>query len=220
MERGQKMIEIVIADDHELVTAGLAMLINDQSDMKVTGTASNAESAYAMVGKHHPDIILMDISMPPGENGVVTAGRIHADFPDTRVIMLTRYSDRDYLLYAIQVGASGYVLKSSKTEVLMEAIRSVSEGGVYICKEMVPYLVQGFVNRHAPDAESYLKLSSREAQILTLIARGYGNKEIGEHLYISVKTVESYKAKIMNKLGLHSRPELVEYALKKRLVQY
>lgn len=214
------MIEIVIADDHELMTAGLAMLINDQSNMKVVGTAPDAESAYAMVGKLRPNIILLDISMPPGENGVVTAGRIHADFPDTRVIMLTMYSDRDYLLYAIQVGASGYVLKSSKTEVLMEAIRSVSEGGVYICKEMVPFLVQGFVNRHAQETESYLKLSSREAQILTLIARGYGNKEIGERLFISVKTVESYKAKIMNKLGLHSRPELVEYALKKRLLQY
>ncbi len=214
------MIEIVIADDHKLVASGLEMLINAQPNMKVVGKASGGEEAYVMVGSLRPDIILLDINMPPGESGVVTAGRIHSDFPDTRVIMLTMYQDRESLLYAIQVGAAGYVLKSDRKEDLMEAIRTVNDGGVYVCKAMVPYLVQGFVNRHVEDDESYIRLSSREIQILTLIAKGYGNKEIGEMLYISVKTVESYKSKIMNKLGLKTRPEIVEYALKKRLLQY
>lgn len=134
--------------------------------------------------------------------------------------MLTMHADKEYLLYTMQVGASGYLLKSSSEEELIESIRSVHEGGVYVCKEMVPYLVQGFVNRHKEEKEGYLKLSERETQVLTLIAKGYGNKEIGEMLFISVKTVESYKSKIMNKLDLKSRPELVEYALKKRLIQY
>jgi two-component system response regulator NreC len=214
------LIEIVIADDHHILTSGLEMLINAQNNMKVIGTATSGEQAYEMTGRLHPDVLLLDVNMPPGESGVVTAGKIHEDFPDTRILILTSQREREYLLYAIQVGAAGYVLKNVSVEELMEAIRTVSDGGVYVCKEMVPFLVQGFVNRHSVGSDSFLRLSSREAQILTLIARGYGNKEIGELLYISVKTVESYKSKIMNKLGLKTRAELVEYALKKRLIQY
>ncbi|MBR0409782.1 MAG: response regulator transcription factor [Eubacterium sp.] len=214
------MIEILIADDHRLVSRGVELIIENQPGMKVAGIVRDGQSAYHMTGELHPDIVLLDISMPPGESGIVTAGKLHSDYPDTRIIMLTMHADKEYLLYTMQVGASGYLLKSSSEEELIEAIRSVHEGGVYVCKEMVPYLVQGFVNRHKEEKEGYLKLSERETQVLTLIAKGYGNKEIGEMLFISVKTVESYKSKIMNKLDLKSRPELVEYALKKRLIQY
>ena len=214
------MIEILIADDHRLVSRGVELIIENQPGMKVAGIVRDGQSAYHMTGELHPDIVLLDISMPPGESGIVIAGKLHSDYPDTRIIMLTMHADKEYLLYTMQVGASGYLLKSSSEEELIEAIRSVHEGGVYVCKEMVPYLVQGFVNRHKEEKEGYLKLSERETQVLTLIAKGYGNKEIGEMLFISVKTVESYKSKIMNKLDLKSRPELVEYALKKRLIQY
>lgn len=214
------MIEILIADDHRLVSRGVELIIENQPGMKVAGIVRDGQSAYHMTGELHPDIVLLDISMPPGESGIVTAGKLHSDYPDTRIIMLTMHADKEYLLYTMQVGVSGYLLKSSSEEELIEAIRSVHEGGVYVCKEMVPYLVQGFVNRHKEEKEGYLKLSERETQVLTLIAKGYGNKEIGEMLFISVKTVESYKSKIMNKLDLKSRPELVEYALKKRLIQY
>lgn len=212
------MIEIIIADDHPLMSKGLKLMLESRPGMKVVGLAKDGQAAYEMVGMLHPDIILLDINMPPGENGIVTAGRLHSDYPDTKIIMLTMYADKEYLLYTVQVGASGYVLKSASEEELFEAIRSVHGGGVYFSREMVPYLVQGFVNRHKEEKGSYLKLSGRETQILTLIAKGYGNKEIGEMLFISVKTVEGYKSKIMNKLGLKSRPELVEYALKKRLL--
>ncbi len=211
-------MKIIIADDHAVVRKGLEMLLNYQPDIDVVGTAGDGEEAFRLAGQCKPDIVLLDISMPPGESGMVTAGRIHAEYPDIKVIMMTMYDDRDYLLYTIQAGASGYVLKNAPESELLEAIRTVNNGGVYVCKEMVPYLVQGFVHRHNED--SYLDLSEREVEVLTLIARGYGNKEIGEKLFISVKTVESYKSKIMNKLGLKTRPELVEYALKKRLLQY
>ena len=217
---GEIVIEILVADDHQLISKGLELLINSHSDLHVAGVASTGEEAYEMVEELRPDIILLDINMPPGESGIVTAGRLHMDFPDTKIIMLTMFRDREYLLYTIQIGVSGYVLKSATEHVLIEAIRTVSGGGVYISKEMVPFLIQGFVNRHKEYNDSVLKLSDREVQVLTLIAKGYGNKEIGEILFISVKTVESYKAKIMNKLELKSRPELVEYALKKRLLQY
>jgi two-component system response regulator NreC len=214
------VIELLIADDHPLVSKGLQLIIESQPGMRVAARVSDGQTAYEMIGKLHPDIVLLDISMPPGESGIVIAGKIHADYPKTKVIMFTMHDDKEYLLYTMQVGASGYILKSSSEEELIEAIQTVHGGGVYVCKEMVPYLVQGFVNRHKEEKEGYLKLSERETQVLTLIAKGYGNKQIGEMLFISVKTVESYKSKIMNKLGLKTRPELVEYALKKRLIQY
>lgn len=213
-------MRIMIADDHALVCRGFEMLINYQSDMEVVGIAHNGQDAYALAGKLRPDIALVDISMPPGESGTVTAGRICADFPETKVIMLTMYDDREYLLYTVQNGVSGYLLKNASEKDLLEAIRTVHEGGVYICKEMVSYLVQGFVHRHKEDGDGLLQLSEREVEVLTLIAKGYGNKEIAEKMFLSVKTVESYKSRIKAKLNLQTQPQLVEYAIKKKLLQF
>ena len=212
-------MRIIIADDHALVCKGFEMLINYQSDMEVVGIAHNGQEAYELVGKLRPDIALVDISMPPGESGTVTAGRICADFPETKVIMLTMYDDREYLLYTVQNGVSGYLLKNASEKDLLEAIRTVQEGGIYICKEMVPYLVQGYVNRHKEEGDGLLQLAEREVEVLTLIAKGYGNKEIAQKLFLSVKTVESYKARIKTKLNLQTQPQLVEYAIKKKLLQ-
>lgn len=131
------MIEILIADDHRLVSRGVELIIENQPGMKVAGIVRDGQSAYHMTGELHPDIVLLDISMPPGESGIVTAGKLHSDYPDTRIIMLTMHADKEYLLYTMQVGASGYLLKSSSEEELIEAIRSVHEGGVYVCKEML-----------------------------------------------------------------------------------
>jgi two-component system response regulator NreC len=183
------------------------------------GTAADSQEAYRTVAELKPDIVMLDISMPPGESGVITAGKIHTDFPDVKIIMLTMHADKEYLLYTVQIGVSGYLLKNVPEEELIEAVHTVYAGSDYISKEMVPYLVEGFVNRHEEGKGGYLSLRERELEILSLIARGYGNKEIGEKLFISVKTVESYRAKIMNKLGLRTRAELVEYALKKKLLQ-
>ena len=211
-------MKLIIADDHTMVRKALEMLLNYQHDMEVVGTAGNGQEAYKLVEQLQPDLILLDISMPPGESGMITAGRIHENFPETKIIMLTMHDDKEYLLYTLQSGASGYVLKNAPEEELLEAIRTVYDGGVFVSKDMVPYLVQSFVNRHEKNG-SYIELSARELEVLTLIAKGYGNKEISDMLYISVKTVESYKAKIMTKLDLKSRSELVEYALKKKLLQ-
>ncbi|MCC8025298.1 MAG: response regulator transcription factor [Clostridium sp.] len=213
-------MKIIIMDDHTMVLRGLEALLNYQADIEIVGTASNGEDAYQLAKELQPDMALLDISAPPGESGMVTAARIHADFPQIKIIMLTMYDDREYLLYTIENGASGFLLKNSSEEVLLEAIRTVYNGGVYISKEMVPYLVQGFVHRHTEETNSYLNLSEREVEVLILIAKGYGNKEISDKLFISVKTVESYKTKIMLKLGVKTRPELVEYALKKKLLQF
>ena len=213
-------MRILIADDHEVVCRGFEMLLNYQNDMEVVGIAHNGQQAYDLVGKIRPDIVLMDISMPPGESGIVTAGRICSDYPETKVIMLTMYDDREYLLYTIQNGISGYLLKNASEKDLMEALRTVYAGGVFICKEMVPYLIQGYVVRHRENGDGFLQLAEREVEVLTLIAKGYGNKEIAEKLFLSVKTVESYKARIKTKLNLYTQPELVEYAIKKKLLQF
>ena len=233
---GNQMIRIVLADDHTIVRNALTMLLNHQPDIEVIGTAANSQEAYDAVAKLKPDIVnsqeaydavaklkpdivMLDISMPPGESGVITAGKIHADFPEVKIIMLTMHADKEYLLYTVQTGVSGYLLKNVPEEELIEAVHTVYGGSDYISKEMVPHLVDGFVNRHEEGKSGYLSLRERELEVLSLIARGYGNKEIGEKLFISVKTVESYRAKIMNKLGLRTRAELVEYALKKKLLQ-
>lgn len=216
---GSQMIRIVLADDHTIVRNAIKMLLNHQPDIEVVGTAADSQETYRAVADLHPDILLLDISMPPGESGVITAGKIHADFPEVKIIMLTMHADKEYLLYTVQIGVSGYLLKNVPEEELIEAVHTVYSGRDYISKEMVPYLVEGFVNRHEEGKGGYLSLRERELEILSLIARGYGNKEIGEKLFISVKTVESYRAKIMNKLGLRTRAELVEYALKKKLLQ-
>ena len=202
------MIRIVLADDHTIVRNALKMLLNHQPDIEVVGTAADSQEAYEVVSRLKPDIV-----------GVIAAGRIHSDFPEVKIIMLTMHADKEYLLYTVQTGVSGYLLKNVPEEELIEAVHTVYAGSDYISKEMVPHLVDGFVNRHEEGKSGYLTLRERELEVLTLIARGYGNKEIGEKLFISVKTVESYRAKIMNKLGLRTRAELVDYALKKKLLQ-
>ncbi|MCL1791012.1 MAG: response regulator transcription factor [Peptococcaceae bacterium] len=210
-------MKIIIADDHSVIREGLAALLNFQADMEVVATAANGEEARDLVKKHRPDIILLDIEMTPGESGLLTAERIHREFPETKIIMMTMHDDREYLLYTIKNGASGYTLKNAPEGELIEAIRTVTNGGIHLSKEMVPHLVNGFIGKNHED-DDYLKLREREIEILTLIAKGYGNKEIADKLFISVKTVETHKINLMTKLNLKTRPELVEYALRKRLL--
>lgn len=215
-------MKIVIADDHAVVRTGFSMILNYQEDMEVVGTAADGMEAYAMVVKHQPDILLMDLSMPPGESGLIATGKISSDFPNTKIIILTMHDDEDYLFHVLKAGASGYVLKNAPDEELVSAIRTVYNGGTYIHPKMATSLVREWMknDQDSNNPDPFKVLSMRELEILPLIAKGYGNKEIAEKLYISVKTVEAHKAKIMEKLNLKSRPELVEYALKKKLLDF
>jgi two-component system response regulator NreC len=215
-------VKVVIADDHAVVRSGFAMIINFQEDMEVVATAADGIEAYKMVAKHRPDILLMDLSMPPGESGLIATAKIHEDFPETNIIILTMHDDEEYLFHVLKKGARGYVLKNSPDEQLVSAIRMVHQGGVYIHPKLASSLVREFVSQdqQADENNPYQLLSTREVEILPLVAKGYGNKEIAEMLHISVKTVEAHKAKIMEKLNLKSRPELVEYAIKKKLLDF
>src|SRR5690625_528865 len=211
-------MKIIIADDHAVVRSGFKHLLNFQEDMEVIATAADGREAYELVTEHKPDIVLLDLSMPPGESGLITTGKIKENIPETKIIILTMHAEEEYLYNVLKSGASGYVLKKAPDEELLTAIRTVYTGGTYIDPSMAPSLVRELLNNN--DSDSLQLLSQRELEILPLAAKGYGNKEIAEMLFISVKTVEAHKANIMAKLNLKSRPELVEYALKKKLLNF
>jgi len=215
-------LKIIIADDHAVVRSGFMHILNYQDDMEVVATAADGLEAYEQVAKHRPDILLMDLSMPPGESGLIATGKIKEDFPETKVVILTMHDDEEYLFHVLKNGASGYVLKNSPDDELLSALRTVYDGGTYIHPSMATSLVRQFVKKDFDEAETdpYKILSRREIEVLPLVAKGYGNKEIAEMLYISVKTVEAHKSKIMEKLNLKSRPELVEYALRKKFLNF
>ena len=215
-------MRIIIADDHAVVRSGFMHILNFQSDMEVVATAADGLEAYDLVAKHNPDILLLDLSMPPGESGLIATGKINEDFPNTKIVILTMYDDEEYLFHVLKNGASGYVLKNSPDEELLSAIRTVYDGGTYIQPSMATSLVREFVKKDGDTVETdpFKILSKREIEVLPLVAKGYGNKEIAEKLYISVKTVEAHKSKLMEKLNLKSKPELVEYALKKKFLNF
>ncbi|MGW8037556.1 nitrate respiration regulation response regulator NreC [Staphylococcus xylosus] len=217
-------MRIVIADDHAVVRTGFTMILNYQEDMEVVGTAADGVEAYQKVMKYKPDVLIMDLSMPPGESGLIATSKITESFPDTKILILTMYDDEEYLFHVLRNGAKGYILKNAPDEQLILAIRTVFKGETYVDMKLTTSLVNKFVNNSGNDKQTttdpYKILSKREIEILPLIAKGYGNKDIAEKLFVSVKTVEAHKTHIMQKLELKSKPELVEYAMKKKLIDF
>ncbi|WP_409327543.1 nitrate respiration regulation response regulator NreC [Staphylococcus pseudoxylosus] len=217
-------MRIVIADDHAVVRTGFSMILNYQEDMEVVGTAADGVEAYQKVMKYKPDVLIMDLSMPPGESGLIATSKITESFPDTKILILTMYDNEEYLFHVLRNGAKGYILKNAPDEQLILAIRTVFKGETYVDMKLTTSLVNEFVNNSGNDKQTttdpYKILSKREIEILPLIAKGYGNKDIAEKLFFSVKTVEAHKTHIMQKLELKSKPELVEYAMKKKLIDF
>lgn len=208
-----RKIRILLADDHAMVRDGLSMLIDAQPDLEVVAQAASGGEALALASRAEPDIVLLDVSMPD-IGGAEAAERIRAACPEVRIIALTRHADAGYVRRMMSAGASGYVLKRTAGEALINAIRVVSGGGVYLEPALAGAVVDraygtaGASAQHAP-----ADLSPREEEVLRLIAWGRSNKEIAAQLELSVKTVESYKAGAVEKLELHSRGEIVRYAL-------
>ena len=217
-------MKLVIADDHAVVRTGFSMILNYQEDMEVVATAADGIEAYQMVAKHKPDVLIMDLSMPPGESGLIATGKISEDFKETKILILTMFDDEEYLFHVLRNGAKGYILKNAPDEELIHAVRTVYKDEMYIDSKVTSALVNELVNpSNQSDTNSndpFKILSQRELEILPLIAKGYGNKDIAEKLFVSVKTIEGHKARIMDKLNLKSRPELVEYAMKKKLLDF
>jgi DNA-binding NarL/FixJ family response regulator len=207
-----KKIRILLAEDHRVMREGLKRLINEQSRMEVVGEADDGVAACQKAHELHPDIVLMDISMP-GLSGAEATSKITASSPECKVIALTAHKATGYLSELFRAGASGYVIKQAASDELIEAIETVAAGGRYIDLASQKLFVNSQAGNLVSRGESPGKeLSQREIQVLALIANGYTNKEIANKLAISVKTVETHKANAMRKVDLTSRAEVVDYA--------
>ncbi|REK68288.1 MULTISPECIES: response regulator transcription factor [Cohnella] len=216
------MVRIMLVDDHAVVRSGLRMLLESKPGIEVVGDAADGDEAIRMALQIKPDLVLMDLSMPHGKDGLTATAELKKLLPDTAVLILTMHDDEEYLFRSIKAGASGYILKSAPHEELLAAIRSVSQGDAYLYPTATKRLMNEYMERvrNGDGADSYEQLSEREKEVLGWIAKGYSNKEIADRLVISVKTVETHKAHIMEKLGLKTRPDLVKYALKKGLLTF
>ncbi|WP_028785066.1 response regulator [Thalassobacillus devorans] len=215
------MIKVLLVDDHAVVRMGLKMLLNSLPDMEVVGEASEGNEGIEMALEEKPDAILMDLSMPHGKDGLSATGELKKLLPEAAILILTMHDDEEYLFRAIQAGASGCVLKSAPHDELVNAIRSVCQGDAYLHPSAQKRLMEEYLGNLKEDgSDTYQLLSDREKEVLTLIAKGYSNKEIAEKLVISVKTVETHKGNLMEKLQMKTRPELVSFALKKGLLGY
>ena len=202
-------IRILLADDHAVVRAGLRALFDPHPDVEVVAEAEDGTEAVRRAGELQPDVAVVDFSMP-GLNGAEAADRLRHDAPDVKVLVLSAYEDRAFLRQSLQAGARGYVLKRAAAEELVQAVRVAAGGGVYLDPSLAGQVVDGFVGQ--PAADGAPALSDREADVLRLLAVGHTNKEIAARLRVSVKTVETYKARGMDKLALRSRVDVVRYA--------
>ena len=213
------MIRIVLADDHEIVRAGIRMMLEADPKICVVGEAAEGTQAYSLVARHKPDLLLLDISMPLGQNGLVACEKITADFPSTKIIVLTMFAEPDYLLFTIRGGARGYVLKNSSPAQLNRAVHAVADGGIYIDEKMSELLSKQLAGPNTSNDQSIQNLTGREIEVLQLLARGYTNKEISEKLFLSVKTIEAHRRKINQKLNIDTRAKLVDYAIRHKLLE-
>jgi DNA-binding NarL/FixJ family response regulator len=206
-------LQIFLADDHVVVREGLKALINAQPDMIVIGEAGDGLTAWQQARESQPDVVIMDITMP-ALNGVQATEQLKSACPNIKILALSVHEDTSYLRQLLAAGASGYVLKHAAADDLIRAIRMVASGGVYLDPALANHVVAGYVR--VPAAASALlgtDLSERETEVVQRIAHGYSNKEIAAQFTLSVKTVETYRARAMEKLGLSSRAALVRYAL-------
>lgn len=215
------LIKIMLCDDHAVVRMGLKMLLNNHPEMEVVGEASEGNEGIKKALELKPDVVVMDLSMPHGKDGLSATSELKKQLPATEVLILTMHDDEEYLFRAIQAGASGCILKSAPHDELLGAIKSVASGNAYLHPSATKRLMEEYIDGvKQGEGDSYSLLSDREREVLTLIAKGFSNKEIAEQLVISVKTVETHKGNLMEKLQMRTRPELVTYALKKGLLGY
>jgi two-component system response regulator NreC len=216
------MIKLCIVDDHAMVRSGLKMLLNEKEHITVIGEASEGDEAIKLALLLKPDVVLMDLSMPHGKDGLTATKELKQLLPSVAVLILTMHDDDEYLFQGIHAGASGYILKSAPHEELLTAIRTVAEGNAYLYPTATKRLMSEYLERSAAgdNGRALDMLSDREKEVVSLVAKGYSNKEVAEQLVISIKTVESHKANVMDKLGLKTRPDLVRYAMKKGLLNF
>jgi two-component system response regulator NreC len=207
----QGQISVVLADDHAVVRSALKLLLDGEDGIAVVAEAGDSQSAIRYAGGHHPDVLILDINMPGG-SGLSAIPEIRKASPGTRIVMLTMQEETSAAREALQAGVLGYILKEAASDELVKAVRLAAEGKTYLQPELGARLAA------EPETASPDELSERELEVLRLIALGHTNNEIAQSLYLSVRTVESHRAHIQQKLNLTSRSELVRYALDRGLI--
>ena len=206
-------IRLLVADDHAIMRDGIRALVGLHEDIEIVGEAATGQEAIAKAQELMPDVIIMDIAMP-GLDGLEATRRILKANPKAKVLVLSQYDDKEYIISAIKAGSTGYVPKRALGSELVSAIRAVYHGGSFLYPSAATALIQDY-RQQALEGDSYDQLTPREREILKLIAEGHTSREIAEMLFISLKTVMGHRAKIMEKLGLHNRTELIKYAMRK-----
>lgn len=209
---GRTVLKVVLADDHAVVREGLKAVVNSQPDMRVIGEAEDGEAAWRMAKELGPDVVVMDLSMPV-LGGAEATVLVKRDCPKVKILALTVHEERSYLTQLLRAGASGYVLKRAAPTELVNAVRTVASGRTYIDPSVASTLVEGYLDAEEAAEEPDI-LSDRERQVLVGIARGFSNKELAATYGLSVKTVETYKTRVAEKLGLRTRVDIVRYASK------
>lgn len=213
------MIKVLIADDHSLVREGIIAFLRLCEDMEVVGEASDGLEAVEKAEKLKPDIVLLDINMPK-LGGLEATLEIKRKVPDVKILILTQYDDREYISRLLRAGVSGYILKKAAGSELINAIRAVKRGELYLHPSIAKEVVQGYLNKERVTVEdSYEKLTEREKQVLKLISEGYTYKEIADMLGISVKTAIAHHTKISEKLNIHTRAGLIKFAIQKGIIK-
>lgn len=211
---------LLLVDDHAVVRLGLRMLLESEADFEIVGEAASASEALNAIGRLKPDVVLMDIGLPD-LSGIEATRQTKRLRPETAVVALTIHEDEEYFFKMLEAGASGYVPKRAAPEELITAIRTAAEGGVYLYPSLAKLLVRDYLAQ-TPQSKSEGEadgLTSREQEVLTLLAEGASNAEIAEQWSISPKTVARHRENIMSKLNLHSRSDLVKYAIRKGIIQ-
>jgi two-component system response regulator NreC len=211
------IIRVLIADDHTIVRSGLRLLLEAEPDLEVVAEAMDGDDALVLVESLQPDVVLMDIAMP-GIDGLQATRVIKERWPQIQVLVLTMHRQEEYFFEMLKAGASGYLLKGAETNDLINAIRVVHQGEVWLYPSLAQRLVKDYISRATGERMPQSILSPREQEILTLLAEGYDNNAIAEKLVISPSTVHTHRSNIMNKLGLNTRHELVQYARQNGLI--
>ncbi len=215
--RHMKKIRVLVADDHALFRAGLRKLLQSFEDVEVVGEAADGHEALRLTRLHRPDVLLMDIAMPE-LNGVEAASRLAREAPDTRVVILSMHAGQEFVLRAIRAGSAGYLLKDASPAELEQAVKAVARGEMYLSPAVSRYVVEDYVRRAGPEHSPLDRLTPRQREILQLIAEGNTTKAIATKLGLSVKTVETHRAQLMERLEAHDIASLVRLAIRLGIV--
>jgi DNA-binding NarL/FixJ family response regulator len=213
------MIRILIVDDHDLVREGIRTMLEQEPGFEVVGEVGDGQEAIRRVRELAPDVVLMDVALPGGIGGLEATEAILSERPATRVIILTQYEQGEYIRRALKIGAQGYLLKRSASSQLKEAIRTVARGERYLHPVAAEELVDLVTSGRSLDLEDYETLTQRERQVLKLLAEGKTSRDIAKYLGVSLKTAMTHRSNLMAKLGMHSRAEVIKFAIRKGIIE-